>query len=94
VGIEQSYDWRFTGPSNRLFVHMENFENGAKLLEPTMNLERHEIWTASLAGTRPRHRSMTAQVIGVICFATLRLCWWHNRLPVNTDRAKLAAKNP
>jgi hypothetical protein len=51
---------------------MENFENGAKLLEPTMNLERHEIWTASLAGTRPRHRSMTAQVIGVICFATMR----------------------
>jgi hypothetical protein len=57
-----------------------------------MNLSRREIWTASLAGTRPRCRFMTAQVIGLTSFATQR--FWHKRLPVHTHRAKLGAKNP
>ena len=57
-----------------------------------MNLERREISTASLAGTRARLRFMSARVIGVTCFTAARL--WLKRVAVHSHPAKLAAQNP
>ena len=73
MGMNHQYDWRFSEPGRRLAVHMENFENGGKLFDATLVLEREEISGPALARALLRHPFMTARVITAIHWNALKL---------------------
>jgi uncharacterized protein len=81
--MQQEYDWRFSAPvtssRERLTVHMQNLQDGAKLFDATLDLERREISAASLAHALAAFPLITAKVIGGIYWQALRL--WLKRIP-------------
>ena len=90
--MEQRYDWRFSAPRTRLFVHMENAEEGIKLFDATLDLERREITAANLSEALAAFPLMTAKVIGAIYWQALKL--WLKRVPFHVHPAKRAAPLP
>ncbi len=94
MGMEQSYDWRFTAPGRRLGVHMVNFEEGKQVFDATLTMERREISGPRLAACLLRHPMMTAEVVGQIHWQALKL--WLKKVPYrphpgNGGRRKAAA---
>ena len=79
MGMDHEYVWRFSDPGARLFVHMENHADGAKLFDATLHLERHEIGSGSLASALVAYPWMTARVVGGIYWQAFRL--WLKRTP-------------
>ncbi len=77
--MDQRYRWAFTPPEAELGVHMENLEEGQKVFEATLRLQRREISGRSLAGALARHPWMTARVATAIYAQALRL--WLKRTP-------------
>jgi uncharacterized protein len=75
MGMDQVCDWRFTRPGEALVVHMENFEQGARLFDATMALHRKALTRQALTRVLIRYPLMTAQVVGAIYWQALRL-WW------------------
>ena len=73
LGMDQTYDWRFTVPGRGMVVHMDNLRGGEVTFDATMRLQRREIGTASLAGALARRPLMTAKVFAAIYFEALRL---------------------
>lgn len=71
--MQIAYDWRFSAPGERLAVHMQNFHEGQKCFDATLDLQRREIGTASLARTLLNQPCMTARVVGAIYWQALRL---------------------
>jgi len=71
--MDQTYDWRFSGPGERLVVHMENHEDGRRRFGATMVLRRRAITAAVLRRALVRYPVMTGQVIGRIYLEALRL---------------------
>jgi len=88
IGMDIRYDWRFTHPGNALNVHMEDHQDGAKLFDATLTLERQTISATSLAAVLVAFPFMTARVLGGIYWQALRL--WLKRIPFHTHPAKLA----
>ena len=82
MGMKQDYTWRFTAPGRKLFVHMDNRENGDRLFDATLALRRREIGAASLARVLVQYPLMTSKVIGAIHWQALRL--WLKRCPIYT----------
>jgi len=82
------YDWRFSAPDDHLAVHMEDYQNGAKIFDATLALQRREISGASLARVLIAFPLMTAKVIGGIYWQALRL--WLKRVPVHAHPKKIA----
>ena len=82
MDMDQRYAWFFRDPAESLFVHMENFEKGAKLFDATMTLRRVEITGASLASALLRWPFMTLKVVGAIHWQALKL--WLKGVPVFT----------
>ena len=80
MGMKQDYTWQFTAPGERLWVHMDNRENGDRLFDATLMLRRREIGAGSLARVLLQYPLMTAKVIGAIHWQALRL--WLKRCPV------------
>jgi len=80
MAMQQDYTWRFTAPGDRLWVHMDNRENGDHLFDATLLLKRREIGARSLARVLAQYPLMTAKVIGAIHWQALRL--WLKRCPV------------
>lgn len=89
--MSQRYVWRYAPPGERLFVHMENHEGGARLFDATLVMRRTPLTGGALARVLVQYPLMTAKVIAAIHFEALRL--WLKGTPIHTHPAKLAASN-
>ena len=84
--MDVRYDWRFSPPTDRLTVHMENAKDDAKIFDATLELERTEISAAALARVLVVYPLMSVKVIAGIYWEALRL--WLKRVPVYDHPAK------
>lgn len=89
MDMDQEYGWFFRDPGERLTVHMENFEKGAKLFDATMALVRRELDGRTLASALARWPFMTLKVVGAIHWQALKL--WLKKVPVYTHPRYRAA---
>jgi DUF1365 family protein len=72
--MELGYDWTFTPPSDRLFVHMNLTDpRTAKVFDATLVMRRREMSPGVLWGVLARYPFMTLQVLSRIHFEALRL---------------------
>jgi hypothetical protein len=90
--MEVGYDWRFSAPGERLFVHMENYQEGIKTFDATLTLERGAVTAANLNGALASFPLMTLKVIGAIYWQALKL--WVKRVPFHPHPAKLPRGGP
>lgn len=86
--MDMQYDWRFSAPDARLFVHMENFRTGERAFDATLVLDREEITGASLAKSLVAFPFITAKVSLAIYWQALKL--WLKKAPFHTHPEKLA----
>lgn len=82
MDMDQSYAWALREPRERLSVHLENHENGAKLFDATMSLERRPVTGAALARALAVWPLMTLKVVGAIHWEAFKL--WVKGVPVFT----------
>lgn len=82
MSMDQEYAWALRAPGERLTVHMENHERGAKLFDATMNLERRALTGRSLARALAGWPLMTLKVVGAIHWEAFKL--WAKDVPVFT----------
>lgn len=68
-----NYDWRFNQPGNRLAVHMQNFIDGDKLFDATLDLEYRPINSANMARVLLQYPAVTMKVVIGIYYQALRL---------------------
>lgn len=78
--MNMQYRWSFTEPFDRLFVHMQNFRDGAQVFDATLALKQEPISTRALLGLLVSFPLMTFKVIAAIHWQALRL--WLKHTPV------------
>jgi DUF1365 family protein len=81
-----SYDWRFREPGKSLSVHMNNYEEGKKLFDATLTLNRREIDSYSLNRVLLAYPLMTLKVTTMIYLQALRL--WSKGAPFHVHPDK------
>lgn len=84
--MDVAYDWRFSSPGESLNVHMQNSRNNEKIFDATLNLQRTEIDSWSLARVLLAYPFMTLRVIIAIHWQALRL--WLKKVPVHDHPEK------
>ena len=77
--MEMDYDWSFGVPGERLSVNMQNFQQGARVFDATLDLTRREIGAGALARALLAFPCMTATVIAGIYLQAFKL--WFKRIP-------------
>ena len=77
--MDMDYDWRFSVPGEALHVHMENFRNGERAFDATLELQREPITSASLTRALVAYPFMTMKVVAMIYWQALKL--WLRRTP-------------
>ena len=80
------YDWRFRLPDDLIRVHMIDFENGEKLFDASLALQRRRISRQALTRVLLSYPVMTAKVTTLIYWQALRLLL--KRTPVFTHPRK------
>lgn len=71
--MDIQYGWHFTTPGARLHVHMTNDQDGQRVFDATLALQRAPMTGPVLARCLARHPWMTASVVGGIYWQALRL---------------------
>ena len=88
--MDVEYDWVLPKPTDRLSVYMANAENGTRIFDAAMHLNRKAITGWSLARVLLRFPLMTTKIIFAIHWEALRL--WVKRCPlyIHPGKAKEA----
>jgi len=73
IDMDIHYDWRFREPQDSLQVHMIDYQDGEKLFDASLALQRREISRSSLNRMLIRYPVMTGKVITMIYWQALRL---------------------
>ena len=73
LGMDADYGWRFGCPGERLWVHMENRQDGERVFEATLSLTRRPMTGLELSRTLLFYPAMTVKVILAIYSQALRL---------------------
>jgi DUF1365 family protein len=73
IDMQIQYDWRFRVPSERLNVHMIDYENGNQLFDASLALQRRAITRQALSHMLVKYPALTAKVSVMIYFQALRL---------------------
>ncbi|MBX3396614.1 MAG: DUF1365 domain-containing protein [Phycisphaerae bacterium] len=79
MGMQLDYDWQFRVAGRTLNIRMLNRENGHRIFDANLAMDRREISTASLASVLARHPLMTFKVVAGIYWQAFRL--WLRRCP-------------
>ena len=77
--MDIQYNWLFKPPADRLSVHMENYQEQAKLFDATLTLRRQPITSKNLARVLLTYPLITVKVVVAIYFEALRL--WLKKTP-------------
>jgi DUF1365 family protein len=78
--MDMQYRWSFNEPRDRVFVHMQNHRNGARMFDATLQLKESPLTTLGLLGVLAAFPFMTLKVIAAIHWQALRL--WIKRTPI------------
>jgi uncharacterized protein len=74
MGMDQTYDWRLTAPSEQLLVHIESHRaDGESVFDATLTLHRRELTPGTLRHALLRYPFLTARIITRIYTHALRL---------------------
>ncbi|MEQ8821984.1 MAG: DUF1365 domain-containing protein [Sumerlaeia bacterium] len=92
--MEQIYHWTFSEPSDRLLVHMENYEEDRCVFDATLSMSRKEITPRVLNLTLLTYPFMTAKVIVGIYWNALKLKWKGARFYPHPDPDLLQEDSP
>jgi DUF1365 family protein len=84
--MQMDYDWQFGVPGERLAVNMQNFEDGARVFDATLDLARREISAGALARALVGFPCMTATVLAGIYVQALKL--WIKRIPIHAHPSR------
>jgi hypothetical protein len=79
--MDLDYAWRLTRPGERLLVHLEDLQDGRKVFDATLSLQRRALTGDNLARALLRFPFMTGQVVFGIYWQALRL--WLKGTPVH-----------
>ena len=78
--MDMNYDWRFSVPTEKLSVHMENYRLGEKVFDATLTLEKREISHKNMALTLINFPVVTLKIVGAIYYQAFLL--FLKRLPI------------
>ena len=86
--MDVEYDWALSRPNDQLSIHMANAENGSRIFDAAINLNRRAIGAWSLAGVLLRFPLMTTKIIFAIHWEALRLWVKHCPLYIHPSKEK------
>jgi DUF1365 family protein len=86
--MEMDYDWSFAVPGEHLSVNMQNFRQGVRVFDATLDLKRREIGAGALARALLAFPCMTATVIASIYIQAMKL--WFKRIPFHAHPSRTA----
>ena len=79
MDMELDYEWYFSEPGEYFKVRMENWKQGKKFFEATLNMKRKSINNASLARALIRYPLLTWKIKAAIYYQALML--WLQKFP-------------
>lgn len=78
--MAMSYRWISNAPGEKMLIHLENWQEDAKVSDATLNLRREAVSASSLNLAILRYPWMTAKVAMAIYWQALRL--WIKKVPL------------
>ena len=75
MGMDHEYEWTFSAPGDELRVGMANRNDGERVFDVGLRLERREWNAAALRAVAVRHPLMSVKILGAIYWQALRLRW-------------------